>query len=693
MRRMIHFKNHSILILFILIFTFYIQNELIWAQCSYKSTFHKRGLNEYSKTSGENTNPVISLSHYNREMLYDVKHHNFTLKIYDKDNNIHLGKLTTLAQVVSENPLDTFAFELTSELSLDSVWVNEELLKKEQIKRNGIEANLILSQPISPGSFFQIRYHYHGTPNNDGSNWIGGGFMNVQSPTWGTKVTFSLSQPYSALKWFPVKQVLSDKIDSVYMNVITDKSCKVGSNGLLLGIDTLPGNDVMFRWKSTYPIDYYLISVAVGKYQEYSYKIHVAGMKDSLLIQNYIYQNQDLFNSIKPYLDGTGELVKYFSELFGVYPFYNEKYGHVMAPISGGMEHQTMTTQGIFDIRIVAHELAHHWFGDNITCSGWNDLFLNEGFACYCEFIAFEKYSPNIKTELIVSKQNEVKLKPDGSVYCPNPENEERLFDSRLTYQKGASILHTLRFLVNNDSIFFQAIRDYQKKFQYNVASNADFKSSFESSTGKDFSKFFAEWYFGEGYPIYNIEFNSPLTEKNNVKERNFYLNLRQSSTSEVTPIFSTDFEVKVIKEDNTFEILRFSPKSDDGNELFIAPLKGLSDVTEIEWDPNNWVVDSVENIEKNAALSLESYSEGTHLNIFPNPTSDRINIMNNFSPMGQLEISLYDMNGKNVINQLNPINNSEILSLSVNHLPNGVYCLIIISGNRTSRASVIIER
>eukprot|EP01030_Chromulinospumella_sphaerica_P015185 gene15185-14982_t len=154
----------------------------------------------------------------------------------------------------------------------------------------------------------------------------------------------------------------------------------------------MSGGRNRYEWKHRYPIDYYLVSASVARYVDYSFKMHLEGSADSMLIQNYVYDNPLTLPFFKNVIDSTGILVNYFSSIYGRYPFWKEKYGHCMAPLSGGMEHQTMTTLGYFQGWLVVHELGHQWFGDNVTCGTWRDIVMNEGFASYSEYLYYDKF-------------------------------------------------------------------------------------------------------------------------------------------------------------------------------------------------------------------------------------------------------------------------------------------------------------
>jgi aminopeptidase N len=281
-----------------------------------------------------------------------------------------------------------------------------------------------------------------------------------------------LSESYQAREWFPAKQLLNDKIDSTDIWITTDLFFKAGSNGLLKQVVDLPGNRRQYQWSCRYPMNYYMPCIAVGNYLEYRNYAKPAALRgDSILVLHYIVDNQAYFNSVKPDLDKTPAFIEKFSELYGLYPFFKEKYGHVQANIGGGMEHQTMSTMAGFDPNLVSHELAHQWFGDNVTCASWSDIWLNESFATYSSQLMREKLPalfPESAAANLINLHNNVMSAPGGSVYVPPAEsyNEGRIFNSRLSYNKGAAVVHNLRFEMQSDTLFFNTLKTYQQRFK-----------------------------------------------------------------------------------------------------------------------------------------------------------------------------------------------------------------------------------
>lgn len=487
--------------------------------------------------------------------------------------------------------LDSILLELHPNLAISRIRLNGD---STAFARRGTA--VLVPSGFEAGTEFTLETSYAGTPPDAGSNPFGdAGMSNASSPSWGNQITWTLSQPFSAYEWWPCKQSLRDKLDSVEIHLTVPSACKAGSNGVLQNvIENLPGGKTRYEWKHRHPIDYYLVSAAVGKYVDYSLYAHPAG-QDSILIQNYIYDNPQTLVNFKNDIDETAAFMELFSELFGPYPFANEKYGHSMAPFGGGMEHQTMTTQGTFNATLTAHELAHQWFGDHVTCASWADIWVNEGFATYCEYLMLENLYPQQAATEMNGNHTAAMQQNSGAVWVTDSLNSNRIFSSRLSYSKGAAILHTLRYLVNNDSLFFAALRLYQNRFADSTTSGLDVKSVLEEVSGVNLDEAFEQWYFGEGYPSYSLRWNTGNGD--------LYLRLSQTvSAASVTPLFTTPLSIRFLRTGMSDTTIRIPVNS--GNELILIP--GMGNVSgSPQLDPGNFIINKTTLVQKDPTLVI----------------------------------------------------------------------------------------
>jgi aminopeptidase N len=628
----------------LLLACFLLQYAAVWAGngfCHFQSDV--RGAAQALNTAG----------HQSLEAQYDVKFHHLSLNV-ERTSTYISGSVRTVATVVAPS-LDSFAFELHPNLIIDSVVYFQQLLP---VVTNLGERIAVLPVAMAQGGTLDLTIYYHGTPPGSGSAAIGAGFSCAASQTWGNRATWSLSQPFSAYEWWPCKQALGDKIDSTWFYITTDASNKAGSNGVLVSVANIGNGKALYKWKSRTPIDYYLVSVAVAQYVEYKNYAHPQGYADSILIQNYIYNNAQTLPSVKAELDKIPAMIELFSKLFGLYPFAKEKYGHCMAPISGGMEHQTMTSLGFFDFEVDAHELLHQWFGDNVTCATWKDIFVNEGFASYGEYLAdYYLKTPAVATQKMLDVHNSVMGQAGGAVWFTDSTNVTRIFDSRLTYDKGSAIIHSMRYLVNNDSLFFLALRNYQQQHKDNVATAQDLKDVLESTTGVDFTQFYAQWFYGEGYPKFKVKWN----QVNNALK----LKVTETTSTSVTPLFITPVDYKIRRTALPDTIVRLTISQN--LQYYSLPLTGT--VTNIFVDPDNWILNKMDSVAKDA--SLDEYTSVEDLSntfsVYPNPVKDVLMIDANAV---NLSAEIYAMDGRMVANHAHLNGNA----IAVADLVPGVY-------------------
>ncbi|MCK6610639.1 MAG: T9SS type A sorting domain-containing protein [Bacteroidia bacterium] len=558
---------------------------------------------------------------------YDVKYHE--LNLHSEDTNTYLeGSVRTLAAIQAEQ-LDTFAMELHSNLVVDSVIQN----KNQRISfiRNAHAIYCLLPSQLKKGNLADLRVFYHGTPPSDASAAIGNGFSSEKSPTYGTQVTWSLSQPYAALEWWPCKQALDDKIDSLDIKITTSKRNKVGSNGKLISVIAVDDSSHQYHWKSSYPIDYYLVSIAIAPYIEVVDYAHPAGSSDSVLILHYLY-NQKAYANNKANIDFTAQLLEVFSEKFGPYPFMKEKYGHSMAPFSGGMEHQTMTTQGVFPFDIIAHELGHQWFGDHVTCGSWSDLWLNEGLASYTEYIALEALKPGQEKQALADMQA-YGSSGEESIFITDTSSVPRLFSSSLTYNKAGAVVHMLRYIVG-DSAFFAGCKSYLKEFGGSTALTTDFKKHFEKSSGKNLNAFFDEWIYGAGYPSYKVDWN--------YENGNLHILSTQENAKSKSTLFTTPIQYRAYFASGDSSDIRV-----DGAKRNQIYFKGnvADSVVKLLPNPEKAVLMEYTLFKNNGLTGIQSKVEAAFdFNMYPNPASNQVRVE---LPNNYFEIRIYSLEGR----------------------------------------------
>jgi aminopeptidase N len=590
---------------------------------------------------------------------YDVKF--YFLDINVESNAITVsGDVTYYAEVVAAE-LDTFAFELLEQMVVDQVEING---IQQTVIHTSDEVFVPLAESIGQGNLFTAKITYHGTPPT------GGFFSGISTGTgWNKNVTWTLSEPFAARDWWPTKQVLEDKADSAWIFLTTSDENMAGSNGLLTAVTSMPGNKLRYEWKTNYPLDFYLISFAVSDYQDYSIYAHPEEMAgDSILIQNFIYDSPGCLENYQDDIDQTAEFIELYSDLFSLYPFSAEKYGHCLTPLGGGMEHQTMTTIGGFSFGLVAHELGHMWFGDHVTCATWSDIWINEGFATYTDYLANEfilgQGAANSKMQGI---HNSVMSAPDGSVYVPPAEvtydNVWRIFDGRLSYNKGAAILHMMRFEMQNDDLFFQALRDYLDIYGDSTATGLDFMNVLNETSGMDFNDFFDQWYFGEGYPTYSIEWSQ--------NTGGMFMEVAQTTPApSVTPLFKMLMGYKLSFNDGT-DTTVYLYQTENTNDFSLPITKQVS---QIQVDPGNWVINQVGSI----TVNLDENTVGEDFTLAPNPANSNLNIIFMDNGVNLREISILDLSGSRLTSD-----RTELLQYSINiaDLPSGSYICQITSG------------
>ncbi len=584
-----------------------------------------------------------------QEEKYDVTFYFIDLEVTNLSTFIKGSSMLHAKRTVGE--IDTFVVELSQKLSVDSVFLQNK--KQNAFSQQGDLLKIVIPLANQADSEFLVQVFYQGSA---GSNGFFSGISSVNAPYINKRITYTLSEPFQAKDWFPVKQNLRDKADSTWIFITVDSTLKAGSNGLLTSVRPMGNGRNRYEWKSNYPIAYYLLCLSVGDYMDYSFYAMLNDF-DSVLVQNYLYDSPSNFNKVKAQIDQTAPLLKLFSEKFGKYPFANEKYGHCQAPLGGGMEHQTMTTISGFDFGILSHELAHQWFGDYLTCGTWQDIWINEGFASYAEYVAIEGLKTNEEAIAWLDQAHNYAINyPYEGIYLTPDESRdiERIFNYGLTYRKGGAIIHMLRYEINNDSLFFEIIRDYLVHFANKTATGADFRQIVDLHTGLDYGWFFDQWYFGKGHPVF-------VTNWRQIGD-SLILTSSQASSADDNAFFKTHLDFRIHFENGFTEDIRVLYEKQ--GEIFRYKTNKL--VQYVQADPFS-------NVLQNSVIY--KYIDTVKVfSVSPNPFKNELNISfrNNNK---KRDIRITGITGKVFIEQSSTSAN---LNLDISFLKSGIYLLYV---------------
>jgi hypothetical protein len=360
-----------------------------------------------------------------------------------------------------------------------------------------------------------------------------------------------------------------------------------------------------------------------------------------------------------------------FDSLYGEYPFIEEKYGHAQFGISGGMEHQTMSFMSDWNFGLVAHELGHQWFGNKVTCGSWQDLWINEGFASHMTLVSWEFLELQYWMGEIKRLSKDVRKEDDGSVYVYGFDTTDvsRLFSGRLTYKKGALVLRMLRWKLGDD-MFFQACRAFLNHPQtsYGFATTEDLRSIFEQESGQDLEKFFSDWIYSQGFPIYQSSWRT----NNNLAE----VTIKQSTSHPSVRFFDLPIPLRFSNDihDTTIVVTQASNVSVHHIKLPFTP-------STMEFDPE------MKLLSKNSVFHADGGFN--NITLYPNPGNSQLTLL--FSPHQIEEVRLSDLLGRLVIEEELVIKGTAEYTVDVSHLITGTY-VVEARGNGTVLKGMYIK-
>lgn len=560
---------------------------------------------------------------------YDLRYQRLELTLNPASSANITGKVTS--HFIPNQDMNSIYFDFNDALTVSEVKYHGSNISFSQLTSNEIKIDF--PSTLSNNVLDSLSISYSGTPAIENIiDSYSRHRLNKSTNTSVPYVIYTLSEPYGAKDWFPTKQSLNDKIEKVRIEVTTPTGIYVAANGKLISETAISGTQLKTIWQTNYAIPAYLIAIGVTSYNKYTDTI---GNPPFPYI-NYIYpSNSGLsltnINKVKP-------IMELFETYFGPYPYRDEKYGHMEFDFGGGMEHPTMSSMGTNTLSVYAHELGHQWFGDKTTCKTWNDAWINEGFARFSEHLYNEKITNAGNKAAYVSYLqgfiDNITGSAGGTVYVPDSGLESfRIFDSRLSYNKGSYLLIMLKWMVGDD-VFYQAVREYSNNYAYTYATGMDFKSSFEASTGKDFTEFFNDWYFGEGYPIYDIRW------KQNADQSITFMVSQTKSISSAPAFFEMLLPIKVTgTSGQTAELVL---NNTTNSQVFNLPLS--FNVSSVSFNYENQILTKGSTVTNDTSFLATDAAKETPIKLYPNPASNEIG----FAGLKKsLPFEIYSLDGK----------------------------------------------
>ncbi|MBI5840703.1 MAG: M1 family metallopeptidase [Chloroflexi bacterium] len=420
---------------------------------------------------------------------YDVTHYTLDITVNDVSTS-DLNAVTTIEAKATQDlgsfNLDFIGFEISS------ITINSEAAVFE---RNGQELTITPSTPLAKDETFTAEIQYNGSPEE---------MISVALPVQTGWVTFDggsfvLSEPDGSANFYPVNDHPLDKASYTF-RVTVPKPFEVAANGVLMeSVDN--GGTTTFVFEAREPMASYLATVNIDEFD-----VETMESENGIPIRNYY--STGLPREVREPFARQGEMLVYFSELFGDYPF--EVYGSLVVDTDFGaaLENQTMSIFGMdmIDLEdvgetemVVAHELAHQWFGDSVSVADWGNIWLNEGFATYAEYLWIEHtQGRETMDEWVKFRYTDIFQDPEFYPAPGNPPADD-LFNSGV-YERGGLTLHALRLEVG-DNAFFEILKTYYDQYQGGNAAADDFIAVAEQVSGKDLSEFFDLWLYSEEIP------------------------------------------------------------------------------------------------------------------------------------------------------------------------------------------------
>ncbi|HYE55629.1 MAG TPA: M1 family aminopeptidase, partial [Chitinophagaceae bacterium] len=592
---------------------------------------------EKQSASARTTKELSGASHN-----FDVHHYRCQWHI---DPNVLFisGSVTPAFTMVQTG--NTISLDMQKALVVDSIVYHNNSIPYDH---HGDTLTILFPANINAGTKDSVSIYYHGVPVFTG---LGAFYQHTHA---GAPVIWTLSQPFGAKYWWPCKDGLGDKADSLDILITHPAIYTASSNGMVVS-KVVDNALATTHFRHRYPIASYLVAVAVTNYLVDDDTISVGNKSYRFISYSYPESAAGFFGQEQYAKDA----FRTFTKLYGEYPFASEKYGHTQIGRAVGMEHQTNSFMYHTSPTLSAHELAHQWFGDKVTCGSWSDIWVNEGITTYSAGLYIrENFDPMFYRTFLQETLNSVVSQPGGSVYVADTVNGS-IFSTRLSYNKGAFVTHMLRWVLG-DSTFFRGLRRYlnDPALAYGFARTADLQRNLEQESGKNLTSFFQKWIYGEGYPNYQANWSQNANHWAKVK-------LNQTTSHPSVSFYDMPVMLEFRSAARTERVVvdhRYS-----GQEFNIK-LDFEADTLVI--DPDLWILSKTKTTQK-----LPSSTGADIIHIYPNPAPNNATLTLENPTGSRLFVRLFSSTGQLLYRKdLATAGQNEIIDLGINKFPRGVY-------------------
>lgn len=548
---------------------------------------------------------------------YDVTFYDLELELIPSTEQL-LGT-TTITATVLDGPLSTMELNLHHNMTVSGTTSGGVATTNNHSGESIVTVDL--DREYAVGEEVVVTVTYAGNPESNAFGW---------DSFDGSPLIWTLSEPYGARRWWPCKDLNSDKADGIDLHVTVPAQLTVASNGLLMAETVPEPGKRTYHWESRYPIPTYLVSLAIHPYAQFSHEYTGLDGVTTMPVIHYVipeYQG----NATSGYAP-TVSMLEAFAAAFGEYPFIEEKYGHAHFPWGGGMEHQTLSsmTYNSYGQYLVAHELAHQWWGDMITCADFSHIWLNEGFATWCE-----AYWREVSEGVAAYREEmaDAAYYGDGTVFVEPPYNFNTIFDYGLTYQKASWVVHMLRGVLGDED-FFAGLRLYRENYAYSSATTEQFQEMMEQASGKDLETFINQWIYGAGYPEYRINW----TTYQNDEGHHIQVRIEQTQPGQV---FDMPLQIRL---HSMFGNQIRTVQNDERIQYYHFRVNGQ--ISDVVVDPNDWVL-CQKTFGGTSDAASELPSQARLLANVPNPFNPSTEIHFELPAASRVDLGVYDASGR----------------------------------------------